>query len=61
MLSLAMVDVEHSEPGTMVTLIWGEEGGGSAKPNVEHHKQMEIRVTVGPNPFATNARVAYRK
>jgi len=60
-LSLAMIDVEYSEPGTEVTLIWGEEGGGSAKPNVERHGQMEIRATVGPNPFATNARTAYRK
>ena len=25
MLSLAIVDVEHSEPGTEVTLVWGEE------------------------------------
>ena len=26
MISLAMVDVEHSEPGAEVTLVWGEEG-----------------------------------
>ena len=31
MLSLAMVDIEQSEPGTEVTLVWGEEGGGSAQ------------------------------
>lgn len=60
-LSLAMIDVEYSEPGTEVTLVWGEEGGGSAKPNVERHAQMEIRATVGPNPYATNARTAYRQ
>ena len=30
-LSLAMVDVDV-EIGTEVTLVWGEEGGGSAKP-----------------------------
>jgi vanillate/3-O-methylgallate O-demethylase len=61
LLSLSMIDTELSEPGTKVTLIWGEEGGGSSKPGVERHKQMEIRAIVGPNPFATNARVAYRK
>lgn len=61
LLSLAMIDTELSEPGTKVTLIWGEEGGGSAKPNVERHRQMEVRATVGPNPFATNARTQYRK
>ena len=50
MLSLAMVDVEQSEPGTEVTLVWGEEGGGSAKPVVERHVQTEIRATVSPAP-----------
>ena len=35
MLSLAMVDIDQSEPGTEVTLVWGEEGGGSSKPVVE--------------------------
>ena len=39
MISLAMVDVEHSEPGAQVTLVWGEEGRGSSKPTVERHKQ----------------------
>ena len=33
MLTLAIVDVEHSEPGTAVTLVWAEEGSGSSKPN----------------------------
>ena len=37
MLSLGVVDVEHSEPGTQVTLVWGEEGRGSTKPTVERH------------------------
>jgi vanillate/3-O-methylgallate O-demethylase len=61
MLSLAIVDAEVSEPGTPVTLVWGEEGGGSSKPSVERHRQVEIRATVGPNPYAENARTAYRK
>ena len=26
-----VVDVEHAEPGTEVTLVWGEEGGGSSE------------------------------
>ncbi len=46
MLSLAVVDLEQSEPGTEVTLVWGEEGGGSAKPVVERHVQTEIRAIV---------------
>jgi glycine cleavage system aminomethyltransferase T len=60
MLSLAVVDVEHSEPGTEVTLVWGEAGGGSSKPTVERHKQAEIRVTVAPVPYSEVARVSYR-
>ena len=60
MLSLAVVDIEQSEPGTEVTLVWGEEGGGSAKPVVERHVQTEIRATVSPAPYAEVVRASYR-
>jgi vanillate/3-O-methylgallate O-demethylase len=60
MLSLAIVDVKHSEPGAEVTLVWGEEKRGSSKPTVERHKQVEIRATVASVPYAEVARVAYR-
>jgi vanillate/3-O-methylgallate O-demethylase len=60
MLSLGIVDVEHSEPGTEVTVVWGEEGGGSTKPTVERHKQIEVRATVAAVPYAEVARTAYR-
>ena len=60
MLSLGVVDVAYSEPGTQVTLVWGEEGRGSTKPTVERHQQAEIRVTVASVPYAEVARVAYR-
>jgi len=60
MLSLAIVDVARSEPGTEVTLVWGEEGGGSAKPVVERHVQTEIRATVSPVPYAEVVRASYR-
>jgi len=60
MISLAMVNVAHSVPGTEVSLIWGEEGGGSPKPTVERHVQAEIRATVAAAPYAEVARVAYR-
>ena len=59
MLSLAMVDVEHGEPGTEVTLVWGEEGGGSSKPMVERHVQAEIRAIVSPCPYSEVARTSY--
>ena len=60
MLTLAMLDIEHSTPGTEVTFVWGEEGGGTSKPTVERHKQAKIRATVGPVPYGDTARTAYR-
>src|SRR5690606_10544252 len=60
MLTLAIVDVEHAEPGTEVTVVWGEENGGSNRPTVERHRQAEIRATVGPVPYSEVARTAYR-
>ena len=59
MLTLAMLDVEHSEPGTEVIFVWGEEGGGSSKPTVESHTQIEIRATVHPAPYSKVAREEY--
>jgi len=58
MLSLAIVDVDV-ELGTEVTLVWGEEGGGSAKPVVERHVQTEIRAIVSPCPYSEVARTTY--
>jgi glycine cleavage system aminomethyltransferase T len=60
MLSLAMLDPKHAKPGTEVTVVWGEEGGGTTKPTVERHKQVKIRATVGPVPYGDTARTAYR-
>jgi vanillate/3-O-methylgallate O-demethylase len=60
MLSLAVVDSDVAEPGTEVTLVWGEEGGGSRKPVVERHVQTEIRAIVSPAPYAEVARTSYR-
>jgi vanillate/3-O-methylgallate O-demethylase len=59
MISLATVDVAHSEPGTEVTVLWGEEPN-SSKPQVERHEQREIRATVAPIPYVQFARDAYR-
>src|SRR5262245_8993808 len=60
MVSLAILDVDASAVGTEVTLVWGEEKGGSAKPTVERHTQAHIRATVVPTPISEVARVAYR-
>ena len=43
------------------TLVWGEEGGGTKKPTVERHKQIELRATVGPVPYARDVRETYRQ
>ena len=60
MLTLAMLDPEHAEPGTEVTLVWGEPDGGSTKPTVEPHVQTEIRATVSPVPYTEVVRKSYR-
>jgi vanillate/3-O-methylgallate O-demethylase len=58
MLSLAIVDPDIAI-GTEVTLVWGEEGGGSKKTTVERHKQLEIRAIVSPCPYSEVARTSY--
>jgi syringate O-demethylase len=59
MLTLAVLDAEHAEPGTGVTLVWGEEGGGTAKPTVEPHVQVEIGAVVHPAPYVESVRTSY--
>ncbi len=59
MLTLAILDAEFSAPGAQVTLVWGEENGGTAKSTVERHVQMEIGATVSPVPYAVTARMSY--
>ena len=60
MLSLGVVDPDITV-GNEVTLIWGEEGGGSKKTTVERHKQIEIRAIVSPVPYSKVVREAYAK
>jgi glycine cleavage system aminomethyltransferase T len=59
LLTLAILDAEHAQPGTEVTLVWGEEGGGTAKPTVEPHVQTEIRGVVAPVPIVGAVRSSY--
>jgi vanillate/3-O-methylgallate O-demethylase len=60
MLSLGVVDPDI-QVGNEVTLVWGEEGGGSKKTTVERHKQIEIRAIVSPVPYSKVAREEYAK
>jgi syringate O-demethylase len=59
LLTLAILDAEHAEPGTEVTLVWGEEDGGTAKPTVEPHVQTEMRAVVAPVPIVGAVRSSY--
>lgn len=59
MISLATVDNEKAVPGTEVTILWGEDPV-TKKPQVEPHRQVEIRATVAPAPYSQYARGAYR-
>ncbi len=59
MLTLAVLDASHAEPGTEVTLVWGEEDGGTSKPTVEPHVQREIRAVVSPVPYVEVVRQSY--
>jgi syringate O-demethylase len=59
MLTLAVLDAEHAEPGTEVTFVWGEEEGGTAKPTVEPHVQTELRALVSPVPYVEAVRTSY--
>jgi vanillate/3-O-methylgallate O-demethylase len=58
MLSLGAVDGDV-KIGTEVVLVWGEENGGSGKPVVERHRQVEIRAVVSPVPYSEVARTTY--
>jgi vanillate/3-O-methylgallate O-demethylase len=57
MVSLATLDTALAEPGTEVTVVWGERPV-SAKPAVEEHEQVQIRAVVAPCPY--DARDTYR-
>jgi vanillate/3-O-methylgallate O-demethylase len=59
MLSLGILD-PGVEVGEELTLVWGEENGGTAKSTVERHKQTEIRVKVATVPYSTKVRDTYR-
>jgi vanillate/3-O-methylgallate O-demethylase len=57
-LSLGIVDPSINV-GDVLTLTWGEPNGGTRKPTVERHKQLEVQVRVSPVPYANVARETY--
>ena len=59
-ISLAMVRADLAEQGTKLSILWGEANGGSGKPHVEEHVQMEIGAEVHPWPIHEASRLSYR-
>ncbi|GKX34230.1 MAG: glycine cleavage system protein T [Rhizobiaceae bacterium MnEN-MB40S] len=59
-ISLAILDEAVARPGAEVSVLWGEPDGGSAKPNVEPHRQTPVRATVQPWPIHEASRKFYR-
>jgi len=59
-LSLGIVDPDI-HIGEQLTLVWGEEHGGTLKTTVERHRQLEIRVQVAPTPYSRAAREGYHE
>ena len=57
-LSLAVIDGDIKD-NEILTLVWGEENGGTSKPTVERHKQKEVRVRVASVPYSAVARDNY--
>lgn len=45
----AVVDIEHAEPGTELTMMWGEDK--MRRPTIENNTLREVRVTVAPSPY----------
>jgi glycine cleavage system aminomethyltransferase T len=59
-LSLALVDKDHAEPGTQVSVVWGEHPGPGTYPDADLGFPR-IRATVHPAPFDEHARTRYRR
>ena len=53
-LSVGVIDVEHSEPGTEVSITWGDLN--TDKSHIEHHVQKEMRAAVAPSPYFDEGR-----
>jgi vanillate/3-O-methylgallate O-demethylase len=54
-ISLAVIDTDYSEPGTEVTLVWGDPEDNDNK-RIERHTQKEITATVANAPYSEDKR-----
>lgn len=60
-ISLAMIAGDGAAMGGKVKILWGEADGGTNKPVVEKHRQMEVAAVVHPWPIYAASRREYRK
>ena len=60
-ISLAMLRADLAAQGTAVHVLWGEKDGGTQKPHVERHVQMQVGAEVHPWPIHAAARAEYRR
>lgn len=58
-IGIGVIDVEFAEPGTEVTVLWGDSLT-IPRPNVEEHSQVLLRATIAPSPYSKYAREKYR-
>jgi vanillate/3-O-methylgallate O-demethylase len=59
-LSLTLIDKRYAEPGTAVTVVWGEHPGPGTAPGADLGFPR-IRATVQPAPYDQHARTQYRR
>lgn len=50
-MSVGFLDEAAAADGTEVTIVWGEEDGGTPKRNVERHVQTTLRARVSTTPL----------
>ena len=59
--ALSLATIEPEIPlGAEVRVVWGEENGGTRKPTVEPHQQLEVRAIVSPVPYSRVVRETYK-
>lgn len=59
-LAQTLIDSAHAEPGTEVTVVWGEHPGLGTDPEADLGFPR-IRATVQVSPFDRHARTDYRR
>jgi glycine cleavage system aminomethyltransferase T len=59
-LALTIIGRQFAEPGTEVSVVWGEHPGAGASPDADLGFPR-IRATVAPAPYDAHARTQYRR